>query len=155
MSLPFVYFGTVLFLLITEFLMAAEVKSATPIKIYHNHLEIYRTAIDILRGINKKIIRGEISNIMVKRGSIRQNKKAFRGYVTWRNAPYELVFVLKNNKRYKTGYKYPPQVDIMIRFFREQWGINVIDKGNGIGEVFERDTDIRVNVQDLIDNAFK
>jgi len=62
---------------------------------------------------------------------------------------------LKNNRRYKTGYKYPPQVDMIICFFSEQWGINIIDQGNGIGEVFERDTDIKVNVQELIDNAYK
>lgn len=155
MSLPFLFFATALFISIAEFLMAAEVKSATPIKIFHDHLEVYRTAMEAVRGLKKQIQRDEIESIHVRRGSIRQNKKALRGYVTWRNAPGELVFVLKNNKRYKTGYKYPPQVDMMIRFFREQWGINVIDKGNGISEVFERDTDIRVNVQELIDNAYR
>lgn len=44
---------------------------------------------------------------------------------------------------------------MIICFFSEQWGINIIDQGNGIGEVFERDTDIKVNVQELIDNAYK
>jgi hypothetical protein len=91
----------------------------------------------------------------VVRGPIRQNKKTFRGYITWRNAPYELIFILKNNVKYRTGYKYPPQVDMMICFFKEHWCINVIDKGKGIGEVFERDTDIRVNIQELIDNAYR
>jgi len=139
----------------SEFPVSWDIKSATPIGIYQNRIEVHRTSIDAARGIKSKIFKGEIVTIEVVRGSIKQNKRAFRGYVTWRNAPYELVFVLKNNKRYKTGYKYPPQVDMMIRFFREQWGINVIDKGNGIGEVFERDTDIRMNVQELIDNAYK
>jgi hypothetical protein len=146
----------ILFIFIgAEFPVSWDVKSATPIRIYQDCIEAHRTSIDAIRGINSKIFKGEIVKIEVVRGSVKQNKRAFRGYVTWRNAPYELVFVLKNNKRYKTGYKYPPQVDMMIRFFREQWGINVIDKGNGIGEVFERDTDIRVNVQELIDNAYK
>ena len=138
-----------------EFLVTMNIKSAAPIKIFHDHLEVYRTAMEAVRGLKKQIQRDEIESIRVRRGSIRQNKKALRGYVTWRNAPGELVFNLKNNKRYKTGYKYPPQVDMMIRFFREQWGINVIDKGNGIGEVFERDSNIRVNVQELIDNAYR
>ena len=89
------------------------------------------------------------------RGPIRQNKKAFRSYITWKNAPYELVLILKDDKKYKTGYKYPPQVDMMIRFFKEQWEIEIIDKGTGIGEVFDRDTSIRLNIEDVMRNAYK
>ncbi len=146
--------GAAILIFYAEFVTTSDIKAATSIIIFSNRIKVYRNTADILHGVKKELLRKDIEKIFVIRGTMTQDL-TFSNYITWKNAPGGLIIYLNNNTIYKTGLKYPPQIDMMIRFFREQWGIPIIDKGEGVGEIYERNSNHRLEIQAVMFDAYR
>ena len=146
--------GAAILIFYAESVTTSDIKAATSIIIFSNRIKVYRNTVDILHGVKKELLRKDIEKIFVIRGTMTQDL-TFSNYITWKNAPGGLIIYLNNNSIYKTGLKYPPQIDMMIRFFREQWGIPIIDKGDGVGEIYERNSNHRLDIQAVMFDAYR
>jgi hypothetical protein len=142
-----------LLIIVSEIVMNYTFKSMTPLILCIDSVHVYRSDIELLIGRKRTIKKNEIESVQVIRGTITQSRTNQFDILIWRNSPYQLVFNLKNNKKYKSGYKYPPQINIMIQVLRTNWGIPVIDSGEGIGDVFEKSTGNRVSIQDVVSDG--
>lgn len=109
-----------------------ERKSAKPIRIFEDGIEIYASFYHRLKGFDGFIPVEGIDSIHVERRDSFQLVEG-GGMIRLFWAPLELKIKMKDGTEYLTGLKPPSEIMAMVQILKERMNFPVIDTGEGLG----------------------
>lgn len=132
-------FAVVLVLAIALTIFIAEInsrvdrRSARPVRIYRNGIELHVFLYKRLFGKRGYVPKENIDHLEILRYPIAQNLETGQSIV-WKEAPIEIVVHTKDERRLPTGPKLPAEIMKIADILHEKWGVPVDDKGKGAGK---------------------
>ncbi|WP_147654218.1 hypothetical protein [Methanomassiliicoccus luminyensis] len=109
-------------------------RSAKPIRIFADRIEVYASLYQRLKGFNGAILVKDVDWVHVERRDAYQLVKR-NDMVRLRWAPLELRIKLNDGTEYLTGLKSPAEILAMAQVLKEKLNISVVDTGEGLGRV--------------------
>lgn len=83
-------------------------------------------------GKDSFVLRNNVDHIEIIRGEGNQYIGKWNG-VRWYDSPIAFKIVMKNGKKYHSGYKPPNTVYEITNFLKDRWSILIVDKGKTLG----------------------
>jgi len=132
-----------LFLLFASISERKGYRSATPIIIYNDGIQMYSSPFQRLMGNNGYLSKDKVRSITILRWytilESRPDGDTMKHY-RWNDVPAEFIIRTRKGKKHRSGMKHPDKLTDMVDIMRTEWGIPVQDKyGDRITNIeFER-----------------
>lgn len=133
---PVIYTGLAILLLIIEYLFKDYLPASIKNQLYAQGIIVYPSFRKYLLGFNGFIPKEDVASLRIIRGQIYQRTNDLR-LMKWTNAPIKYVIVTSKGGRYSSGLKPPGQVIAMTEAISLNWKVPIIDKGDGLGQLYE------------------
>jgi len=127
----------------SEYVYAVYGPRARPIKVFSNGIllpPIYFQHIMRQKGL---IVRSKVESCRLIRTEYYRDPESESVETVWRNGPVRIEMLLTNGKVKRTSIKPPTVIVAIAKILKEDWGIPVVDEGEGTGTV-ERVVDGKV-----------
>ena len=127
----------------SEYVYAVYGPRARPIKVFSNGIllpPIYFQHLIRQKGL---IARSKVEYCRLIRNEFYRDPESESVEMVWRNGPVRMEIHLSNGKVKRTSIKPPTVIMAIAKILKEDWGITVVDEGEGTGTV-ERVVDGKV-----------